>query len=88
MTAIGGILTLVASLGMLVFGIQILIKAFQQSIWWGLGYLFVPFVGLFYIIMFWDDAKKPFLYSLACAPVLVIGMVLAGAFSGDLSAGM
>ena len=59
MAAIGGILALVASLGMLVFGIQILIKAFQQSIWWGLGYLFVPFVGLFYIVMFWDDAKKP-----------------------------
>ena len=34
MAAIGGILALVASLGMLVFGIQILIKAFQQSIWW------------------------------------------------------
>ena len=64
------------------------VEAFQQSIWWGLGYLFVPFVGLFYIVMFWDDVKKPFLYSLACAPALMIGMVLAGAFSGDLSAGM
>ena len=88
MTAIGGILTLAASIAMLVFGIQILIKAFQESIWWGLGYILVPFVGLIYIIMFWDDTKKPFLYSLACVPVLVIGMVLAGAFSGDMSAGM
>ena len=39
MAAIGGILALVASLGMLVFGIQILIKAFQQSIWWGLAHV-------------------------------------------------
>ena len=88
MTAIGGILALAAGLGMLVFGIQILIKAFQQSIWWGLGYIFVPFVSLIYIVMFWDDTKKPFLYSLACVPVFVLGMVLAGSFSGDMSAGM
>ena len=88
MTILGGILALVASLGMLVFGIQILIKAFQQSLWWGLGYVLVPFVGLIYIVMFWDDTKKPFLYSLACVPVMVLGMVLSGAFSGELSAGM
>ena len=88
MTAIGGILALVASIGMMVFGVQILIKAFQESVWWGLGYLCVPFVWLIYIVMFWDDTKKPFLYSLACVPVLVLGAVLLGAFSGDMSAGM
>jgi len=88
MTAIGGILIAVASIAMMVFGIQILIKAFQESVWWGLGYILVPFVSLIYIVMFWDDAKKPFLYSLACVPVLVIGMVLTGVFSGNMAAGM
>ena len=88
MSVIGGLLMLVASIGMLVFGIQILVKAFQESIWWGLGYIVVPFVGLIYIVMFWDDTKKPFLYSLACMPVLAIGMALSGAFGGDMSIGM
>jgi len=52
MTAIGGILIAVASIAMMVFGIQILIKAFQESVWWGLGYILVPFVSLIYIVMF------------------------------------
>ncbi len=88
MSAIGAILMFAASIGMLVFGVQILIKAFQQSVWWGLGYILVPFVGLIYIVMFWDDTKKPFLYSLACVPVLFVGMALSGAFSGNMTAGM
>ena len=88
MSAIGAILMFAASIGMLVFGIQILIKAFQQSVWWGLGYIFVPFVALIYVVMFWDDTKKPFLYSLACVPVLVVGLLLSGGFSGNMAAGM
>ena len=33
----------------LIYGIVLIINAFQVSILWGLGYLFVPFVSLVFI---------------------------------------
>lgn len=70
-----------AGIGMLIFSIQILIMAFKTSIGWGLGSLLVPFVILVYVIKFWDQTKTPFLRSLACLPVYLIGIALM-AFSG------
>lgn len=61
--------------------------AFRQSILWGLGSLFVPFVGLIFAIMHWADAKKPFLISLGGTVLaiigyaILIGSVVAGATS-------
>lgn len=60
----------------LVFGIILLIKAFQESILWGLGYIFVPFVSLVFIIMHWDKAKSPFLKGLIAIPFYAIGIAL------------
>lgn len=60
----------------LVFGIQLLILAFKESILWGLGSLFVPFVSLIFIIMFWDKTKKPFLCYLISIPFFILGVVL------------
>jgi Na+/proline symporter len=61
----------------LVFGIQLLILAFRTSILWGLGYLFVPFVGLIFIALHWDEAKSPFLRSLLAIPCIIAGALLA-----------
>ena len=61
-----------------VYGIILLIKAFKVNIWWGLGSLFVPFVGLVFIIMHWDVAKKPFLMSLISIPFFIAGAALGG----------
>ena len=36
---------------------------------WGLGSLFVPFVSLIFVILNWQDSKKPFL-------IQVVGVVL------------
>lgn len=41
-------------------GLWLLINAFRVSVWWGLGYLFVPFVALFFLFSHWDEARKPF----------------------------
>ena len=57
----------------LVFGIQLLIIAFKESIAWGLGSLIVPFVGLIFVIMHWDKAKGPFLKSLIAIPLMILG---------------
>jgi len=66
----------------LVYGIILLVKAFQVSIWWGLGYLLVPFVALVFVIMHWDVAKKPFLMSLLSIPLILLGVVLAPTGTG------
>jgi hypothetical protein len=46
-------------------GIWLLVVAFQKSVWWGLGSLLVPMVSLVFVILNWQDSKKPFLIQLA-----------------------
>jgi len=81
MMYLGMALAGLAGIGMLIFGIQILILAFKTSVGWGLASLIIPFAILVFVIKYWDRAKTPFLRSLACLPVYLIGMVLM-AFSG------
>lgn len=78
MAIAGMALAIVSGLAMLVFSIQILVTAFKTSILWGLGSLFVPFVILIFVVMRWDETKKPFLYSLACLPAWFVGFLLMG----------
>ena len=66
---IGGIISLIG-------GIWFLVVAFRQSVWWGLGSIFIPFVSLIFLIMHWADAKKPFFVSLLGAVIIVIVAVL------------
>ena len=88
MEIVGMILMGLGSIGVIVTGIWLLILAFQESILWGLGYIFVPFVSLIFVIMHWDKAAKPFLIGLACILPMVLGMFLAGsaAFEGAVDA--
>ncbi|HEY1171463.1 MAG TPA: hypothetical protein VGH19_08855 [Verrucomicrobiae bacterium] len=60
-----------------IFGIQLLILAFRTSILWGLGYIFVPFVSLIFVVVHWDEAKTPFLRGLLCIPFMILGVVLS-----------
>ncbi|MDZ4287771.1 MAG: hypothetical protein U0984_07425 [Prosthecobacter sp.] len=76
MATLGIILSVIGLIIALVFGIQLLILAFKTSIWWGLGYIFVPFVSLIFVIVHWNVAKTPFLRFLLCIPFLVLGAVL------------
>ncbi|PKL75941.1 MAG: hypothetical protein CVV27_12795 [Candidatus Melainabacteria bacterium HGW-Melainabacteria-1] len=62
----------------LIFGVILLIQAFKVHVLWGLAYLFVPFAALVYVVKYWEDARKPFLYSLLSLPLLIGGSVLAG----------
>ena len=60
----------------LFYGIQLLILAFRTSILWGLGYLFIPFVALIFVIVHWDEAKTPFLRGLLAIPFYIVGILL------------
>lgn len=57
----------------LVGSIMVLVAAFRESVLWGLGCIFVPFVSLIFIIKFWDESKRGFFVSLAGLAVVVVG---------------
>jgi hypothetical protein len=76
MSAIGLVLAGIGGIAMMVFGVILLVKAFQTSILWGLGYLFVPFVSLVFVVLYWQETKKPFLYLLAGSAIMVVGPAL------------
>ncbi len=77
MEIVGFALAGVGILLSLIFGIILLVKAFQTNIWWGLGSLFIPFVLLIFVFMHWSAAGKTFL-------LYLVGSILAGAGYGVL----
>jgi hypothetical protein len=79
------ILLLVLVVGMVLAfagGLWLLIVAFRQSILWGLAYMFVPFAALVFIIVHWQEAKKPFLV-LLLGLALMVGPVIKMGPPGD-----
>lgn len=76
MEILGGIIIFIGFIVSFIYGIILIIKAFQASILWGLGYLFIPFVSLIFIITHWDEAGKPFLLSLISIPFYIIGSLM------------
>ncbi len=78
MEAIGLILVVLGGIVAVIGGLWFLLVAFQESVLWGVGCLFVPFVSLIFLIMYWDNAGKPFLVQLAGAVPMVLGIVLMG----------
>jgi hypothetical protein len=72
------ILILLGWLIALIGSIWFLVVAFQESVLWGLACLFIPFVGLVFLVMHFDRAAKPFFISLAGSILAVIGALAAG----------
>ncbi len=72
------ILMAIGAIAMLVGGVWFIVVTFQESVLWGLGCLFVPFVSLAFLIMHWDKAGKPFLIQLAGLVPFIIAALLAG----------
>lgn len=58
-------LLMIGLLVSLIGGIWLLVVAFQESVWWGLGSLFLTPVAIVFVILHWQVSKKPFLISLA-----------------------
>ncbi len=82
MAIAGLILVVLASIAMLVFGLQILIRAFKTSVGWGLASLFIPLAVLVFVFRHWAETRRPFLRGLACIPVWAVGgalVILGGA---------
>ena len=67
-------------LGLAIFligGLLFLVAAFRESIWWGLACLFIPIVQLFFLIVHWPEAKKPFFIQLLGFVVLIVGLIIS-----------
>ena len=62
----------------LIFGFKLLVMAFRDSVWWGLGYLCVPFVAFIFIFMHWSQTKGPFLKLLIGVAFMIAGIYVIG----------
>ena len=58
-------------------GLGLLIAAFRESLLWGLGCLLLSPISLFFVVIHWDNAKKPFLLQL-----VGIGLLFLTSFIG------
>jgi hypothetical protein len=70
-------LLILGSVLAIVGGIWLLVVAFQQSVWWGLGSILLPFVSLIFVIMHWQVSKKPFLISIAGGVLIGVAAAMA-----------
>ncbi len=75
MTALWLGILVIACLASIGAGGWLLILAFRENIGWGLACLFIPFAALAFVLKYWEESKKPFLYSLASTTMAVIGVV-------------
>ena len=84
MEALGLILMVVGGIGSLVTAIILLIAAFKDNIWWGLGGLFCGLPLLIFCIMNFAEVKKPFLINIGCGILYFIGasMTVSSAMGG------
>ena len=82
MAVVGAILLIVGIITSLVGTIWFLTVAFQESIFWGLGCLFIPFVALIFLFTHWDTAGRPFLLQLAALAPLIFGQIILSQYSG------
>ena len=65
-------------------GIWLLVVAFKTSIWWGLGCLLIGPVSLVFAVMHWQDAKKPFLISLAGTVLIIVAVLNSPEFANAM----
>jgi hypothetical protein len=81
-SVLGGLIGLAGS-------IWLIVKAFQESVGWGIAVLLVPFANLVFAIKHWGVAKKPFLLSLVggllslvivAAPFVLVGFAASKSF--------
>ena len=62
----------IGTLFMLCSSIVLLVRAFQDSLLWGLAVLLIPFAALVFIFKHWDESWRPFLTFLLGVALIVI----------------
>lgn len=75
-TGLGQVLMIFGILIFIVGGFWFLLRAFTESVLWGLAVLFIPIVAVFFLIVHWHNAKRPFFVQLAGFAVMLLGVLL------------
>jgi hypothetical protein len=70
------LLVIDGAVGIIAGAVGLLVAAFRESFVWGLGCLLLPIVGLLFMVLHWDRARKPFLLKLAGVGIVVAGVFL------------
>ncbi len=78
MEIIGLLIMIVGGIIMFGGGIWFIVETFRSGILWGLACLFIPFVGLIWLITHWENGKAPFGTYLLGFLLMLGGMVLGG----------
>jgi hypothetical protein len=86
-STLGPLLVLGGVIAGLVGGIWLLVEAFRVSADWGLACLFLPFVGLFFLMLHWDKAARPCGICIAGVVALFIGAASASGNKESISSG-
>lgn len=76
-------LCIVGLLVMLVGSIMLLVAAFRESVWWGLGCLLLGPVSLVFTVMKWQEAKKGFLTNIAGAGIVLVALLVGRQSLGE-----
>jgi FtsH-binding integral membrane protein len=53
-----------------------LVAAFRESVLWGLACFFIPIVQLFFLIVHWPEARKPFFLQLLAFVIFILGFLI------------
>lgn len=76
MELLGMMLFMTGSVTILVANIWFLILAFKEHILWGLACLLISPVSLFFLIVHWKEAKKPFGVTCIGFILIVLAMIV------------
>ena len=76
MDLIAGSLILLGLVIFIVGGFLFLVAAFRESVLWGLACLFIPIVQLFFLIVHWPEARKPFFVQLLAFVLIIVGFII------------
>jgi hypothetical protein len=76
MELLGSAVVLVGLALMVLGGLVFVVKAFRESVLWGLGVLLLPFVSLVFLVLHWRQAKDPFLLQLIGLGVMLLGSIV------------
>lgn len=71
-------LVLVGAAVMLIGGIWLLVIMFQTSLPWGIIGILIPVTSLIFVVMHWEESRKPFLINVAGAILYFTGLSMAG----------
>ena len=76
METVGFVLLIIGMIIAFIYSIRLIIIAFQESVLWGLLYLFFPFANLYFLITRWAECRGPFLKGLLSIPFILVGAIL------------